>query len=364
MCAVGLIEYHANQEVANERMASSESNGQQGNAPPAPSTVAGQLSSFPAPPGGLSPPVEAEHVSCKADPVPEGAVRVLPRRYRYPPRPTGFRGNIESRSSHTSPVAQGAFLDSGGGTDTRTQRGQSVVSQMFLPVPSSGDGSEFPVAEGPAEDSQEALSKGHVRMLYVIFCAQKFFCELLGTLFLVTSIALAEKGSHAIFAPCSVSAVVYVLTFLFVPISGAHFNPAVSTAMFVTSKHFRAFEYIAYFLCQLIGGTCGALIGWAIMGEPLEVLPLDPGASSARSIFHEVIPTILLIYTCLVLTFATSAGDVSLVTIPLTAAMAVLFGGIAGATMNPAVATEGADVVDIVLREDRFALKNGFIVCI
>ena len=56
----GLIEYHANQEVANERMASSESNGQQGNAPPAPSTVAGQLSSFPAPPGGLSPPVEAE----------------------------------------------------------------------------------------------------------------------------------------------------------------------------------------------------------------------------------------------------------------------------------------------------------------
>lgn len=200
-------------------------------------------------------------------------------------------------------------------------------------------GSEFPGADGPIDDNQEALSKRHVRMLYVIFCAQKFFCELLGTLFLVTSIALAEKGSHAIFSPCSVSAVVYVLTFLFVPISGAHFNPAVSTAMFVTSKHFRAFEYIAYFFCQLVGGTCGALIGWAIMGEPLEVLPLDPGASSARSIFHEVIPTILLIYTCLVLTFATSAGDVSLVTIPLTAAMVVLFGGIAGATMNPAVAT-------------------------
>lgn len=209
--------------------------------------------------------------------------------------------------------------------------------QVHLPF--FGAGSEFPVAEGPAEDSQEGLSKRHIRMLYVIFCAQKFCCELLGTLFLVTSVALAEKGSHAIFAPCSVSAVVYVLTFLFVPISGAHFNPAVSTAMFVTSKHFHAFEYIAYFICQLIGGTCGALIGWAIMGEPLEVLPLDPGASSARSIFHEVIPTILLIYTCLVLTFATSAGDVSLVTIPLTASMAVLFGGIAGATMNPAVAT-------------------------
>lgn len=176
-------------------------------------------------------------------------------------------------------------------------------------------------------------------MLYFIFCAQKFFCELLGTLFLVTSIALAEKGSHAPFAPLSVSAVVYVLTFLFVPISGAHFNPAVSTAMFLTSKHFRYFEYFAYFLCQLIGGTCGALVGWAIMGEPLEVLPLDIGVSSARSIFHEVIPTILLIYTCLVLTFATNAGNVSLVTIPLTASMAVLFGAIAGAMMNPAVAT-------------------------
>lgn len=175
-------------------------------------------------------------------------------------------------------------------------------------------------------------------MLYIIFCAQKLFCELLGTLFLVTSIALAEKGSHAVFSPFSVSAMVYVLSFLFVPISGAHFNPAVSTAMFLTSKHFPFFDYVAYFLCQLIGGTCGALIGWAIMGEPLEVLPLDVGASSARSIFHEVIPTILLIYTCLVLTFATSAGDVSLLTIPLTASMVVLFGAIAGAMMNPAVA--------------------------
>ena len=39
------------------------------------------------------------------------------------------------------------------------------------------------------------------------------------------------------------------------------------------------------------------------------------------------------------LTFATSAGDISLLTIPLTASMVVLFGAIAGATMNPAVAT-------------------------
>ncbi|CDJ50363.1 aquaporin, putative [Eimeria brunetti] len=52
--------YQANQEVAVETMESSESNGLQGTVPPAPSSIAGQLSSFPAPPGGLSPPVEAE----------------------------------------------------------------------------------------------------------------------------------------------------------------------------------------------------------------------------------------------------------------------------------------------------------------
>ncbi|KAL8435961.1 hypothetical protein ACSSS7_002102 [Eimeria intestinalis] len=195
-----------------------------------------------------------------------------------------------------------------------------------------------PEAAARDETEEPPVNKNRVRLLYFVFMFQKFCGELLGTLFLVTSIALADKGSHGVLAPFSVSAVVYVLTFLFLPISGAHFNPAVSTAMFLTSKHFRYRDYGAYFICQLVGGTCGALLGWAIMGEPLEVLPLDAGASSARTIFHEVIPTILLIYTCLVLSYATNAGDVSLLTIPLTASMAVLFGAIAGATMNPAVA--------------------------
>ncbi|KAL8275504.1 hypothetical protein Esti_000455 [Eimeria stiedai] len=213
----------------------------------------------------------------------------------------------------------------------------SNVSQLLLPLPSSLE--EVPAEAAAGEETEEPINKNRVRLLYLVFLFQKFFGELLGTLFLVTSIALADKGSHGVLAPFSVSAVVYVLTFLFLPISGAHFNPAVSTAMFLTSKHFRYRDYGAYFICQLFGGTCGALVGWAIMGEPLEVLPLDAGASSARTIFHEVIPTILLIYTCLVLSFATNAGDVSLLTIPLTASMAVLFGAIAGATMNPAVAT-------------------------
>ncbi|KAL8425386.1 hypothetical protein Efla_003614 [Eimeria flavescens] len=225
----------------------------------------------------------------------------------------------------------------GGSGDPKIQQRTSSVSQLLLPLPSSVDDVQADAAAG--DETEEAMSKHKLRLLFLVFCFQKFFCELLGTMFLVTSIALADKGSHGVLSPFSVSAVVYVLTFLFLPISGAHFNPAVSTAMFLTSKHFRYLDYGAYFICQLVGGTAGSVIGWAIMGQPLEVLPLDPGASSARTIFHEVIPTILLIYTCLVLSFATNAGDVSLLTIPLTASMAVLFGAIAGATMNPAVAT-------------------------
>lgn len=224
------------------------------------------------------------------------------------------------------------------GTDGRSQVVGSNVSQIFLAQPSIVDPADLPTGD-TGDDGEDGISKKRLRFLCIVFNSQKLFCELLGTLFIVTSIALAEKGSHAVLAPFSVSAVVYVLTFLFVSISGAHFNPAVSTAMFLTSKYFRCFDFIAYFICQLVGGTCGALMGWAIMGEPLEVLPMDVGVSSARSIFHEVIPTILLVYTCLVLSYATNAGDVSLLTIPLTASMAVLFGAIAGAMLNPAVAT-------------------------
>ncbi|XP_026189643.1 probable aquaporin NIP7-1 [Cyclospora cayetanensis] len=324
-------------------MPSSESSAPPALGPPALSGVAGRLSSFPAPPGVFSQPIEAELQTQLS----------LSKQTPYQRLQSGISrgdtaillGQRDFAATLNRPrcclVSLLCTVAGGGiGPDGRASTvGPSAISQMFLPAPSSYDGSEFPAAEPHPDDNQEALSKRHVRMLYIIFCAQKFFCELLGTLFLVTSIALAEKGSHGTLSPFSVSAVVYVLTFLFVPISGAHFNPAVSTAMFLTSKQFHFFEYCSYFLCQLIGGTGGAIIGWAIMGEPLNILPLDPGASSARSIFHEVIPTILLIYTCLVLTFATSAGDVSLLTIPLTASMVVLFGAIAGATMNPAVAT-------------------------
>ncbi|OEH75375.1 putative aquaporin [Cyclospora cayetanensis] len=226
------------------KMPSSESSAPPALGPPALSGVAGRLSSFPAPPGVFSQPIEAELQTQLS----------LSKQTPYQRLQSGISrgdtaillGQRDFAATLNRPIAGGGI-----GPDGRASTvGPSAISQMFLPAPSSYDGSEFPAAEPHPDDNQEALSKRH-----------------------------------------------------------------------------------------LIGGTGGAIIGWAIMGEPLNILPLDPGASSARSIFHEVIPTILLIYTCLVLTFATSAGDVSLLTIPLTASMVVLFGAIAGATMNPAVAT-------------------------
>ncbi|CDJ34716.1 LOW QUALITY PROTEIN: aquaporin, putative [Eimeria mitis] len=138
-------------------MEPSESNGQQGNIPPAPSSAAGQLSSFPAPPGGLSPPVETELQTQMS------LAKQTPYQRMQSGYSRGDSGILLGQRDFAATLNRGS-----GGLETRTQRGQSVSSQMFLPVPSSGEGSDFPVADGPAEDSQETLSKRHVRMLYLL----------------------------------------------------------------------------------------------------------------------------------------------------------------------------------------------------
>ncbi|KEP62694.1 UNVERIFIED_CONTAM: aquaporin 1 [Hammondia hammondi] len=174
------------------------------------------------------------------------------------------------------------------------------------------------------------------RFEHLIFNMQKYFCEFFAALVIVSAVAFGlakEGGGHA--APLSITSTIFALITLFKDISGAHFNPAVSCTIYMTDPRFTLVDLLCYVAAQLIGGTVGAFIGYGIMGKALDILPLDPGMSASRQLFHEVIPTMVMIYAVLVLVFG--YGVMWELTVPFVVGACVLAGAFAGATMNPAV---------------------------
>lgn len=64
------------------------------------------------------------------------------------------------------------------------------------------------------------------------------------------------------------SAALYVLIALFGPISGAHFNPAVTLSMRLRGQHLPA-PWWLYVLVQVVGAVCGVLLAHAMFAQPL-----------------------------------------------------------------------------------------------
>ena len=64
---------------------------------------------------------------------------------------------------------------------------------------------------------------------------RKLTVEFIGTFFLVFTIGMAVATAGAL-APLAIGAVLMVMVFAGGHISGAHYNPAVSTAVFVRGK--------------------------------------------------------------------------------------------------------------------------------
>lgn len=93
--------------------------------------------------------------------------------------------------------------------------------------------------------------------------------EFLGTLLIVASVVGAsfmgeqlgagEALGLAINAGAT-SAVLYVVIVFLRPVSGAHFNPAVSLALLI-QKRISSRDFLAYVPVQFLGGVAGAVLG-------------------------------------------------------------------------------------------------------
>lgn len=159
---------------------------------------------------------------------------------------------------------------------------------------------------------------------------RKLVAEFIGTFFLTA--AVAGTGN-----PVAIGLMLASMVYIGGHVSGAHYNPAVSLAVFARKK-ISATELLQYWIVQVVAASVAAAFVYQITGK---LSPVAPTAAFGGAIAIEILCTFVL--AIVVLTVATSSklsgNFVYGFAIGLTLAGLAFFGGpISGGGFNPAVA--------------------------
>ena len=137
--------------------------------------------------------------------------------------------------------------------------------------------------------------------------SRRLAAELLGTAFLVATVVgsgvMAETlagGNMAVALlgnTLATGAILVVLIAMLGPVSGAHFNPAVSLVMLL-GREMSARVFLGYFLAQIAGGILGTLMAHAMFDLPLLQTSQHVRQGPAQ-VLSEVVATFGLLATIL-----------------------------------------------------------------
>jgi len=163
---------------------------------------------------------------------------------------------------------------------------------------------------------------------------KKYIVEFIGTFFLVFTVGMAVRSGSDL-APLAIGAALMVMIFAGGHISGGHFNPAVTLAVWLRGKC-ETKDVVPYWIAQLAAGVVAALIVVAIKGK----LVLTGSHDVGSSLVVEFLFTFALAWV--VLNAATAKGTAGNsfygLAIGFTVlAGAVAVGGVSGGAFNPAV---------------------------
>lgn len=181
-------------------------------------------------------------------------------------------------------------------------------------------------------------------MSKIISNADKLFAEALGTYVLVFAgcgamvINDLSRGqvTHVGIA-LSFGLAIGIMIASLGPVSGAHFNPAVTLALAVRRHH--PLQLLApYWGAQVLGGVLGALSLRALFGTAADLGRTMPAGTALQSFALEVVLTAILVFVIAMVALDRRATPMlAAPAIGGTVALEALFAGpISGASMNPA----------------------------
>src|SRR4051812_27770730 len=133
---------------------------------------------------------------------------------------------------------------------------------------------------------------------------KKYIVELIGTFFLVLTIGCVslKPGDAGDMAPLAIGSMLMVMIFAGGYISGAHFNPAVTLAVWLRGRC-PAADVPGYMIAQVLGAAGGAILALTLKDHPA---PPVPQAHLLQALVAEFIFTFALCYV--VLNVATAKG--------------------------------------------------------
>ncbi len=175
----------------------------------------------------------------------------------------------------------------------------------------------------------------------------KYLVEFIGTFFLVFTVGMCDiKPDAGSFAPLAIGSALMVMVYAGGHISGGHYNPAVTLAVWLRGKCAAA-DVPGYMISQVVAGVVAAVAALYLKGNP-EITPCD--LKIAPSLLAEFLGTFALCWV--VLNTATAKGTAGNSNYGLAIGFTVLVmayavGGISGGAFNPAVAI-GVTVMHLV----------------
>ena len=174
---------------------------------------------------------------------------------------------------------------------------------------------------------------------------QKYLAELLGTFALVwvgsaAIISLLKANFDAgilITVPFPFGLALLAGLYAFAEMSGGHFNPAVSLALFL-DRRLSVLDLVAYWLFQFVGAiAASAVLVLTFDKAAVKSTATVPGFGKGPAVVYEIILTALFVLVILQVTKSGKFGTSALVAIPLTlVAIHVAAIPISGASVNPA----------------------------
>jgi len=179
----------------------------------------------------------------------------------------------------------------------------------------------------------------------------KYIAEFIGTFFLVLTIGCTViPGAAGVIAPLAIGAALMVMIYAGGHISGAHFNPAVTAAVFVRGRC-TAKDAIPYIVAQIAAAVIAAMVAVFLCGK--SGMPMDirsvPAALVAEFLFTFALAYVVVNAATAKATSGNSFYGLAIGMTVMVGAFSV--GSISGGAFNPAVAV-GAAVMKLIKFSD------------
>lgn len=168
----------------------------------------------------------------------------------------------------------------------------------------------------------------------------RLLAEFLGVFFLCFfGIGAIMNGSELTGVALAHGIAIFIAVAAFAHISGAHFNPAVTTALAAT-RRIAPVDAVAYIVAQLLGGLVAAFVADYAFGDMSDGVPaLNAAATSTQGILVEAIATFILMIVIMGVAVDKRGSFSSINGLPIGLAITggIMFAGpLTGAALNPA----------------------------